>query len=74
MKDKILFNLVVLIHTTLFFIYANFDGFYEPTLTAFLGTYITMFIISMLTLPITALEIYILEIFSNFFVKKQKVI
>lgn len=74
MKDKILFNLVVFIHTILFFTYTTLiAGVFETTLTIFIATYIAMFIVSIVALPITAIEIYILELFLDFFIKKQKV-
>lgn len=74
MKDKILFNLIVFIHTVLFFTYITLiAGAFEVTLTIFIATYIAMFIVSIVALPITAIEIYILELFLDFFIKKQKV-
>ncbi len=74
MKDKILFNLVVFIHTILFFTYTTLIAVaFETTLTIFIATYIAMFIVSKVALPITAIEIYILELFLDFFIKKQKV-
>ena len=38
----------------------------------FIATYIAMFIVSIIALPITAIEIYILELLVNLFIKKKK--
>lgn len=40
----------------------------------FIATYIAMFIAPIIALPITAIEIYILELLVNLFIKKQKVL
>ncbi len=75
MKDNILLISIVTIHTIAFFIYTTLIvGVFESTLTMFIATYITMFIVSMVALPITAIEISILGFLVNFFVKKQEVL
>ena len=74
MKENILIFLSVTINTLIAFIYMTLiAGAFEVTLTIFIATYIAMFIVSIVALPITAIEIYILELFLDFFIKKQKV-
>ncbi len=75
MKDNILLISIVSIHTIIFFTYTTLiAGIFEFTLTMFIATYIAMFIVSIIALPITAIEIYILELLVNLFIKKQKVL
>ena len=78
MKEKLLFYIVVFIHTTLFFMFAQefeFDFF------TFIGSYFAFTILALFITPITVIEVFILDIlfsfftrFLNTFIKKKKVI
>jgi len=78
MKEKLLFYIVVFIHTTLFFM---FTQEFEFGFFTFVGSYFAFTILALFMTPITIVEEFILDMlfslftrFLNTFIKKKKVI